>query len=146
MLRWLCLVVLCLVPVAASAQQTSPVYTSEEYRLTADHNGQADGYRIFINGTKVGSDILMGGVWSGGVVTVPVPGQPRGTHSVVLAAFKGTVEARSTALTITVADRPPVVTPPTNLRVRIDTTQVFTVSATGVFTLESQSSSARLWP
>lgn len=109
-----CLLVLCAAPVFAQAPQ---VIANQPFRIAADHDGvDTDGYRLYVDGAQVGSDIPVSARVNGTLV-VDVPGLARGSHTLALGAFNEGGEGRSQPFTFEAVRRAP--TAPTGLRLAI---------------------------
>jgi hypothetical protein len=91
--------------------QTPTVPANTPFTVVADHDGlNTTGYRCYIDGVRVGSD-LPASARVNGKVTCPMPGQATGSHSAIIAALNGaSVETRSPSLSFNSVTPPP--TPP----------------------------------
>lgn len=114
------LVALLLAVVPAAAQNAPTVTAGVEARLRADHDGANTAiYRLRKNGEPLGSDVVMGSAYVGGMVTVPFLLADPGTYQLTLCAVgQDGQEACSQPLAVTARAAAPK--PPTNLRLVLD--------------------------
>lgn len=94
--------------------------------VTGGTSTNTTGYRLYVDGTKVGADIPFNTPTNvGGTLTLDVPGQPVGPHTLQIGvfnnAFNNGQEFKSSVLNIvaSAAVPPPVPVIPTNLRITI---------------------------
>lgn len=118
---WWLLILSLLVAGPVAAQNATPTVTAGvEARLRADHDGANTAiYRLRKNGEPLGSDVIMGAAYVGGVVTVPFLLADPGTYQLTLCAVsQDGQEACSAPLSVIARAAAP--TPPTNLRLVVD--------------------------
>lgn len=126
-------VVLLPLSVQAQTQTVLSVEVNKPFQLQAEHDGLSTaGYRVYVDGVKVGPDVTSG-AQTAGVVTLPVAAvTARGDHTIQVAAYNADSEAKSDPVTLRVASATP--NKPKNLRIVI----VGTVSSNGLMTFELQ--------
>jgi hypothetical protein len=101
----------------ASAQTPDTVPAHQSFSVEFTHDGlNTTGYRVFVDGVKVGSDLPLSAL-TAGKVTASVAGVPRGAHTVQVSAFNLDAEAKSAALPFTAVDPTPAT--PTNLTIKL---------------------------
>ena len=87
LMRPLLLISLLLIASLAHAQTVPVVPAGFALKYDATHDGIAtDGYRLYVDGAKVGAD-LPKSILGNGTLTVDVPAQPDGAHTIALGAF-----------------------------------------------------------
>lgn len=100
------LAVLLALAVPVSAQTPCSVNcvltAGQSYTAVYDHDGlNTTGYRFYIDGTKVGTDIPMSALQSGSVTVPALVAPTRGTHTVQMGAFNQDFETKSDPTTFT---------------------------------------------
>jgi len=90
---------------SVTAQTACPspctVDVGQAFTVTASHGGQnTTGYRIYVDGVKVGSDLPFSQLSSGTVTVAALVAPARGTHTIQLAAFNADKETKSDPFTM----------------------------------------------
>jgi hypothetical protein len=117
-------------PVSAQTPPQPVVPANTPITLEFTHDGlNTTGYRRFVDGLPVGSDLPLSAL-TAGKVTASIPGVPRGPHTVQVSAFNLDAEAKSAALPFTAVDPTPAT--PTNLTIKL----VVQIAADGSVTLK----------
>jgi len=92
--------VACVLLSAVSASAQTPVAAGSALTAAADHTGaNTTGYRLYIDGAKVGADMPMSSL-AAGVLTVPVPPLSGGAHTIEVSAFNPVSETKSAPLAV----------------------------------------------
>jgi hypothetical protein len=111
MSRLLIAVVSLLLYAAPAVAQTNPIPASQPFTVGFDHDGQnVTGFQCVLDGKPLGSVLPVTSR------VCAIPGQPQGTHSIVVEGINAFGRTGSSALTAT-AGVPP--SAPTNLRIQM---------------------------
>jgi hypothetical protein len=108
----LAVVALSVAPSLAHAQTvcSSPctLTLGAAYSVAADHDGlNTTGYRVYVDGVKVGNDVPLSQLASGAVTISGLVAPGRGQHSLQVAAFNEDWETKSDPFVFTVKKQPP---------------------------------------
>lgn len=102
----LSLALLLLGAVSASAQTSYPA--NAPLRVASTHDGlNVTGYRLYVDNARVGVDSTPSVRGVDGIVTLSLPTQPVGSHTVQLAAFNADGETKSDAFAFRIASPAP---------------------------------------
>lgn len=96
----------------AAAQTVCPTPCSlnvgQVYSLLADHDGtDTIGYRVYLDGVKVGADLSMNALAAGVVTVSSLVAPARGTHTLQMSAFNEDWDVKSDPLTFTSKKKAP---------------------------------------